>query len=378
MLSLSVSGWAKPPGDPGDGRKTVELTLASGDTLFGLLGPGDLQAVNRAAVMQAVNEVYDSRRLRPGDKVLLTIEPQRDGTLVRSLHLETGRGADLTIDVDAGASPDRRALAAADGLPHRLSGLAGPSFRATLQRLALPKPLIEDIMAALGRDPDMPPSPPAGSHFTIFYETLPPSAGGVESELKFIAIDDGHKVHRIYRYPVGDGNPAYVQDDGHGVALIRLGQPLRIKEIVTSPYGWRIHPVFGDRRFHKGVDYGAPTGTPVLAAADGTVGDVGWRGNYGRYIRVDHGTGLATAYAHLSRFAKGLAAGQHVRQGQVIGYVGQTGVATGPHLYYEVIVGGKRVDPLNLPDAVSVRLEGPSLAGFQRYTQALRQEASLY
>jgi murein DD-endopeptidase MepM/ murein hydrolase activator NlpD len=147
---------------------------------------------------------------------------------------------------------------------------------------------------------------------------------------------------------------------------------------VTSPYGWRIHPVFGDRRFHKGVDYGAPLGTPVFAVADGTVEDAGWRGNYGRYVRLDHGTGLATAYAHLSRIAKGLANGQHVRQGQVIGYVGQTGVATGPHLYYEVIVDGEQVDPLNLPDAIAVHLEGESLAGFRRYTRMLRQEASLF
>ncbi len=134
----------------------------------------------------------------------------------------------------------------------------------------------------------------------------------------------------------------------HAIALpVALSEPLTHIR-VTSPYGWRVHPVLGSWRFHEGVDFGAPKGTPVLAAAGGVVADIGRRGNYGEYIRVRHGNQVQTAYAHLSGFAHGLHVGSTVARGQVIGYVGRSGLATGPHLYYEVIVDGHRLDPLKI------------------------------
>jgi murein DD-endopeptidase MepM/ murein hydrolase activator NlpD len=134
----------------------------------------------------------------------------------------------------------------------------------------------------------------------------------------------------------------------HAITLpVALSEPLAHVR-VTSPYGWRVHPVLGSWRFHDGVDFGAPKGTPVLAAAGGVIADIGRRGNYGEYIRVRHGGHVQTAYAHLSGFAHGLHVGSTVARGQVIGYVGRSGLATGPHLYYEVIVDGQRLDPLKI------------------------------
>ena len=127
--------------------------------------------------------------------------------------------------------------------------------------------------------------------------------------------------------------------------------PLQKPEI-SSPFGWRTHPVFGDRRFHKGIDIRAPKGTPVSVSADGVVAEVGRRGNYGKYIRVRHTATVETTYSHLSGYASGLHAGQRVRQGQVIGYVGRTGVATGNHLYYEMLINGRHVDPLHPPSVI--------------------------
>ena len=114
---------------------------------------------------------------------------------------------------------------------------------------------------------------------------------------------------------------------------------------ITSPFGWRVHPILKRRRFHKGVDYGAPEGTPVHAAADGVVEEIGRHGHYGLYLRVRHCGGIETAYAHLANFTPGLHKGSVISRGEVIGGVGRTGWATGPHLYYEVIVNGQRVNP---------------------------------
>ncbi|MEN6544235.1 M23 family metallopeptidase [Parvibaculum sp.] len=154
---------------------------------------------------------------------------------------------------------------------------------------------------------------------------------------------------------------------------IALGSPVRTGRM-TSPWGWRIHPVLGVRKFHKGVDYAAPKGTPVYATEDGVVQTIGWRGNYGRYIKLSHNEHLATAYAHLAKFAPGLKPGAHVRKGQVIAYIGASGLATGNHLYYEVLVDNKQVDPLQ-HIVVQANLDGSKQIKVEPYATQLSENA---
>lgn len=128
---------------------------------------------------------------------------------------------------------------------------------------------------------------------------------------------------------------------------LHFGDPIDLtKSRMTSGFGWRIHPVLKDKRFHKGVDFAAPKGTPVYATEDGIVGQAGWRGNYGKLVTVKHSDHVETFYAHLSGFAPGIRPGVGVKKGDVIGYVGMTGLATGNHLYYEVVVNNEHIDPL--------------------------------
>jgi murein DD-endopeptidase MepM/ murein hydrolase activator NlpD len=145
------------------------------------------------------------------------------------------------------------------------------------------------------------------------------------------------------------------------LALLHFVDPVP-DAAVTSPFGWRQHPILKYRIFHCGIDYGAPRGTPVLAAEAGVIEDLGRHGHYGLYLRIRHSSGVETAYAHLARFAPGLKRGMHVERGQEIAAVGTTGYATGPHLYYELIVAGHRVDPqqptLVAPDDFAAR-HGP-------------------
>ncbi|MAM93599.1 M23 family metallopeptidase [Parvibaculum sp.] len=128
---------------------------------------------------------------------------------------------------------------------------------------------------------------------------------------------------------------------------LHFADPLDVtKARMSSGFGWRTHPVLKDRRFHKGVDYAAPKGTPVYATEDGIIGKAEWRGNYGKLVTVRHSENVETYYAHLSGFAPGIRPGTGVRKGEVIGYVGRTGLATGNHLYYEVAVNDERINPL--------------------------------
>jgi murein DD-endopeptidase MepM/ murein hydrolase activator NlpD len=134
---------------------------------------------------------------------------------------------------------------------------------------------------------------------------------------------------------------------------------------ITSGFGMRLHPILGYTRMHRGVDFGAPVGTPVMASGNGVVEFVGWHGGHGKYIRIRHGEPYKTAYGHLSRYARGIAPGTRVRQGQIIAFVGSTGISTGPHLHYEVMVDDEQVNPLGVKLPTGRNLVGRDLASFK-------------
>jgi murein DD-endopeptidase MepM/ murein hydrolase activator NlpD len=135
---------------------------------------------------------------------------------------------------------------------------------------------------------------------------------------------------------------------------------------MTSPFGMRFHPILGYTRPHTGVDWAAPIGTPIFAAGNGTIASAGWDSGYGRRIEIQHANGYETTYNHMSGFARGIKPGLRVKQGQVIGYLGQTGLATGPHLHYEVLVNGRFVDPMRVKLARTREFDGRMLADFKR------------
>jgi murein DD-endopeptidase MepM/ murein hydrolase activator NlpD len=159
--------------------------------------------------------------------------------------------------------------------------------------------------------------------------------------------NDGH-LYRAYRFEQG-GRAGYFDEHGMSLKKAFLKAPLSFRRISSYFSGRRMHPILKIRRPHYGVDYAAPYGTPVSAACDGTVVFAGWRGGYGRLIEVHHPNGYTTFYGHLSRIARGVSVGKRIAQGDVIGYVGATGLATGPHLHYEMRLHGRPLNPLTAP-----------------------------
>jgi murein DD-endopeptidase MepM/ murein hydrolase activator NlpD len=143
-------------------------------------------------------------------------------------------------------------------------------------------------------------------------------------------------------------------------------KPLTVIARISSQFGWRVHPILGYKRLHPGVDYAAPRGTPILAAGNGVVERAGPSSGYGNFTLIKHTNGYETAYGHQTAFAKGIAPGVTVRQGQIIGYVGSTGLSTGPHLHFEIRVNGQPVDPLRIRLPRGRVLEGDLLASFEK------------
>jgi len=348
--------------------RTIAVAAKKGDTVHGILEREGIDRQNRDALLRGLAGLFDERRLKGGDRLQLTVEQGPADTRVRALRLDAGVAGDVIIHLGDGRHAAFAGGERADVVVRHATGVVGQSFAKSLRGANIPAALIGGVVAAFQLDPDLPRVLPPAARFSIVYEGTAGRRSLDGVRIRCVSIDDGERIHRIYRYETRDGELALVHDDGRGVALLDLRKPVAGAP-VTSPYGWRVHPVFGDRRFHKGIDFGAPSGTPVVAAAEGVVEDVGWRGNYGRYLRIRHDRHLQTSYAHLSRFAPGVRVGARVTRGERIAFVGSTGIATGPHLYFEVIMDDVRVDPLAVPAAVPIRLSGTELANFRMRVQ---------
>ena len=200
-----------------------------------------------------------------------------------------------------------------------------------------------------------------------------------ESELLYVSSTFGGQTRNFYRFQMQDGSTDYFDEDGSSAEQFLLRNPLPAGKF-RSGFGARRHPILGYVRMHTGVDWAAPIGTPIIAAGNGTVEKAGWAGGYGKQIIIRHANGYETSYNHQSAFAKGIEPGVHVRQGQTIGFLGQTGLATGPHLHYELIVNGTKVDPMRVRLPVGKVLKGDDLVAFKRERERiddlLKQEDS--
>ena len=208
-------------------------------------------------------------------------------------------------------------------------------------------------------------------HLEVFYEVDERPDGAAEatddatSRILYAAATVSGTTRRYYRLVSPDGAVAFFDEAGRSSRKFLLRKPVPNGRF-TSPYGMRRHPKLRYRKMHTGVDWAARTGTPILASGHGTVVKAGWAGGYGRQVKIRHANGYVTSYSHLRRYAKGIRKGAKVRQGQIIGQVGSSGLSTGPHLHYEVIVNGRKVNPMRIRVPRDTTLTGPRLAAFER------------
>jgi len=205
----------------------------------------------------------------------------------------------------------------------------------------------------------------AGDDFTMVFDRKVSESGKTvdTGELLFAEIGAKGQTNRFYRFHY-DGRSEFFDEDGKNIRGFLLRTPVDAAR-VSSNFGLRRHPILGYNRMHPGIDFAAPSGTPVYAAGDGVVIAAGPAGGYGNQVQIRHQGGWVTAYAHLSKFAKGVRAGQKVRQGQVVAYVGSTGMSTGPHLHYEVLLKGAKINPKGAKVPQGTVLAGSDLAAFK-------------
>ena len=199
-----------------------------------------------------------------------------------------------------------------------------------------------------------------GDIFQIVYDKYVDDDGELQKngDIIYAYMKNNGREIALYRFVDQKGIPGYYRTNGKSIEKALMKTPINGAKL-SSTFGMRKHPILGYNKMHRGTDFAAPTGTPIMASGSGIVEQVGWNGAYGKYIRIKHNSKYKTAYAHLNGYARGIKKGAKVRQGQIIGYVGSTGRSTGPHLHYEVLVNGKRMNSqrLKLPSGRTLRGE---------------------
>jgi murein DD-endopeptidase MepM/ murein hydrolase activator NlpD len=297
---------------------------------------------------------FNMRAMKPGDSLAVCF---RDSTPLR-LHYAQSYDRVWQVDVDAGACRVSMLLREVTARLELVRGAITSSLYQALVDMGERPALIADYTDVFSWEIDFFSEPQPGDSFVILVEKRYADPGFIGYGAILAARYRGQVGDLAgFRFTDPDGHTDYYNRDGQSLRKTFLKSPLRFSRI-SSRFGNRRHPILRARRMHHGIDYVAPTGTPVSCVADGRVTAAGWSGGYGRLVEVSHPEGYTTRYGHLSRFHRGIRRGAAVTQGQTIGYVGSSGMSTGPHLHYEVRKFGSSVNPLRLnpPRAAPVKL----------------------
>ena len=386
IVAQNVS--AVPPASlPGQMRESGEevIALARPQSLKAALSSMQLSADPLARMVETlrgegvkVDALPAGTRLRAawerdgageGERLPRRLSLYRDGRHLLSVAL-----ADSGQVVAATPPPPVPAVLARSQETERqrtLSGADLPTVWDGIHRAALSQGLTKDHARRIARtvafDVDFRGKVKPRDHLEVFYSLAEgaeqPSA---QSEILYIGLSMGGRERSYYRFrPKADGPVGYYDAEGRSGRKFLLRQPVPNGKF-RSGFGMRRHPITRRQKMHQGVDFSAPRGTPILAAGDGVIDKIGWAGGYGRQLILRHANGYKTSYNHMHRFARGMKKGSRVRQGQVIGSVGSTGFSTGPHLHYEMLVNGARVNPMKIRLPQGDALKGKALREFQR------------
>jgi murein DD-endopeptidase MepM/ murein hydrolase activator NlpD len=352
-------------GSPERPRIELTATLGRGDSFTRVLqraGVGGGEADNVASMVSAVTSLGE---IEPGTPVEIILGKRTSKNEARPLESVAFRARfDLNLAVNREGSALRlsRKPIAVDDTPLRIRGTVGSQGIYRSARAAgAPANAIQDYLKVIAGRTSL-SSIRASDEFDIIVDYKRAETGETKvGSLLYAGIDrDGKSAIQMLKWTMGD-NSQWFEASGVGQSSGAIGRPSNGR--ITSTFGMRRHPILGYLRMHSGLDFGAPYGSPIYAVTDGIVAYAGRKGGYGNFVQLNHGGGLATGYGHMSRIAA--SAGSRVRRGQIIGYVGSTGLSTGPHLHYELYRGGHPVNPMSVKFIQRAQLEGSDLTQFK-------------
>ncbi len=327
----------------------------------------DEDAAARIQSALVANFAFD---FRAGQKLRLGLAPSPETGDMRPVrvslyqhndrHIATVALADTGVYVAAREPAEETELVVVEKAPRGVLPTLHDGLWGTGLTLDMPQDVIKNIGSIFSFDVDYQARLSPTDNLEVIYSA---DAETENSEILYAALTLGNTTHRFYRFRSPDGAIEYYDPDGKSAQKFLMRKPVT-KGRFTSGFGMRRHPILKRYRMHRGVDWAAPRGTPILASGNGVVEKIGRASGYGRHITLKHLNGYKTTYNHMSGYLKGLKRGDNVKQGQVIGYVGSTGLSTGPHLHYEVLVNGRFVDPMKIRVPRGRELKGAEMVAF--------------
>lgn len=367
--NLSFLGKTSTSTTGGNDWSDQTVVVKKGDTLVSILkdnGVPDAEARAAAAALR----VRDGA-VKDGWRVRFLLQTVGDVSHVLRVSLFSDAGHEGTI---AMSDSTNRFVSVAEPNETEVAGVSedtddegGPGIRLyeslyeTALRNEIPRSVIADLVRIYSFDVDFQRRVRGGDNFEVLY-----TEDNGDPEVLYAALTVNGENRRYFRFQTNDDSLVdYYDEDGKSAKKFLVRKPMA-GGIMRSPFGYRRHPILGYSKLHTGVDWSDSVGTPIYAAGNGTIIYLDWKSGYGRHTEIQHANGYVTTYSHQSGFAKGLRVGQQVRQGQVIGYLGSSGLSTGPHLHYEVKINGSFVDPMRIKLPRGRALEGRFLAEFRK------------
>ena len=360
----------------------AQYRVERGDTFKAVLLRAGVVPEDADRAIQALAKVYDPRRLQPGIEIFLQLQPQRKNRPPSLLSIDFVADTDTDVSVLRESDGTYTAKTYQRTLTPRLAygrGTIESSLYEAGQDAGVSSAVLSNLVNLYSFDVDFQRDVQPGDSFEILYQRMTDESGApvMDGNILMASMTLSGVKTTLYRFKTKSGYSDYFDAEGQSVQKSLLRTPTDAVRI-SSRFGIRKHPILGFTLMHRGIDFAAPAGTPVYAAGDGVIERAGWTGSYGKYIRIRHNNTYKTAYAHLRGLAAGIAVGVHVKQRQVIGYVGATGRATGPHLHYEVIKDGKQINPQSLRLAAGYRLKGEELQDYKERVAKLAAELDAF
>lgn len=349
------------------------VTVEKGDNFIGILQKIGMEYQEAHQIVESLKKSgYDVRNLRVGQKINITKTvdvPFGELLSVDKIAFEPSADTKYTIV----RNEDEKYVAEVEQLELQtenkvVRGVIYSSLAASMNKAGIPQSILGNFTNIFAYKVNFRSDIKAGNTFKVLYDRKVAPNGKVvkNGDILYAELNLGKEKIALYRYKDKNGVIDYY--DTKGVVLKRTldRKPMEFRSArISSRFGWRRHPILQRRILHSGVDYAAPQGSRIYASGDGVVQRAQWVGGYGKYVVIRHNSEYSTGYAHMSGFARGIKPGVRVKQGQVIGYVGSTGRSTGPHLHFEVIKNGKKVDPLKIKAATGTNLAGNELKKFK-------------
>ncbi|MDD9876863.1 MAG: peptidoglycan DD-metalloendopeptidase family protein [Magnetovibrio sp.] len=355
--------------------------VREGDTLATVLERAGVAGAEARAAIQAFSKKHNPRYIRSGQELRVRYQPAAADDQHRAARPGDFAGFafrpayDSQVEVARTEADGFTARIVATNLERQVARAEGhidSSLYVAGKKAGLTSQTLVELIRAFSWDVDFQRGIRRGDSFELMFNYVLNEDGRIvrSDEILFAALTLSGKRRAIYRLDGKDGAFEYFDVKGHSAQKALMRTPIDGARL-SSGFGKRRHPILGYTKMHRGVDFAAPTGTPIYAAGNGVIDFAGRKGGYGKYIRIRHNGTYSTAYAHMSRYGRGMRTGRRVRQGQIIGYVGTTGRSTGPHLHYEIMRNGRQLNPMRLKMPSGRKLIGNELVRFHALRKAL-------